>query len=46
MNAGDAIYTSRPEAHMLRPWAGFGVFCLYTVAALAAGFVLIGRRDA
>jgi ABC-2 type transport system permease protein len=46
MNAGDAIYTVRPEAHMLQPWAGFGVFCLYAAAALAAGFVLIGRRDA
>ena len=46
MNAGDAIYTVRPEAHMLQPWAGFGVFCLYAAAALAAGFVLVGRRDA
>ena len=46
MNAGDAIYTVRPEPHMLQPWAGFGVFCLYAAAALAAGFVLIGRRDA
>ena len=46
MNAGDSIYTVRPEAHMLGPWAGFGVFCLYAAAALAAGFVLIGRRDA
>ena len=46
LNAGDAIYTVRPEAHMLQPWAGFGVFCLYAAAALAAGFVLIGRRDA
>ena len=46
MNAGDAIYVVRPEAHMLQPWAGFGVFCLYAAAALAAGFVLIGRRDA
>jgi ABC-type transport system involved in multi-copper enzyme maturation permease subunit len=46
MNAGDTIYTVRPEAHMLGPWAGFGVFCLYAAAALAAGFVLIGRRDA
>jgi hypothetical protein len=46
MNAGDAIYTIRPEAHMLRPWAGFGVFCLYAAAALATGFILIGRRDA
>src|SRR5262249_9153073 len=41
MNAGDAIYTVRPEAHMLQPWTGFGVFCLYAAAALAAGFVLI-----
>jgi hypothetical protein len=24
----------------------FGVLCLYAAAALAAGFVLIGRRDA
>ena len=46
MNAGDAAYTVRPEAHMLQPWAGLGVFCLYAAAALAAGFVLIGRRDA
>ena len=46
MNAGDAVYTVRPEAHMLGPWAGFGVFCLYAAAALAAGFALIGRRDA
>jgi ABC-2 type transport system permease protein len=46
MNAGGTIYIVRPEAHVLGPWAGFGVFCLYAVAALAAGFVLIGRRDA
>jgi hypothetical protein len=46
MNAGDAVYIVRPEAHMLGPWTGFGVFCLYAVAALAAGFVLIGHRDA
>jgi len=46
MNAGDAVYTVRPEAHMLGPWTGFGVFCLYAAAALAAGFALIGRRDA
>jgi hypothetical protein len=46
INAGDTIYTVRPETHMLRPWTGFGVFCLYAAAALASGFVLIGRRDA
>jgi len=44
--AAVAFNTVRPESHMLGPWAGFGVFCLYAAAALAAGFALIGRRDA
>lgn len=44
-NAGDTIYTVRWGAHA--PAVGrVGVFCLYAAAALAAGFVLIGRRDA
>jgi ABC-2 type transport system permease protein len=46
MNAGEAIITIHHEAHMLQPWPGLGVFCLYAAAALAAGFVLITRRDA
>ena len=46
VNAGQTIYTVRPEAHTLGPWPGFGVFCLYATAALGAGFVLIVRRDA
>ena len=46
MNAADTLYSYRHEAHTLQPWTGFGVFCLYTAAALAAGFILIGRRDA
>jgi hypothetical protein len=46
MNAGDSIYTVRHQAHTLQPWPGLGVFCLYAAAALAAGFVLISRRDA
>jgi ABC-2 type transport system permease protein len=46
MNAGDAIYTMSHQAHTLQPWPGLGVFCLYAVAALAAGFILISRRDA
>jgi ABC-2 type transport system permease protein len=46
MNAGDAVYTTRPEAHMLTPWTGFAVFCAYAAVALAAGFTLITRRDA
>lgn len=29
----------------LEPWAGFAVFCGYTVAALAAGTIAFARRD-
>ncbi len=46
MNAGDAIYITRPEAHMLAPWAGLAVFAGYAAIALAVGFTLITRRDA
>ena len=46
MTAGEAVYTVHPQAHALAPWAGFAVFCAYAAAALAAGFILIGRRDA
>jgi ABC-2 type transport system permease protein len=46
MNAGDTIYATRHEAHMLGAWQGFGVFCLYAAAAIASGFILINRRDA
>jgi len=46
MNAADTVFSLRHEAHTLQPWAGLGVFCLYAAAALAAGFILIGRRDA
>jgi ABC-type transport system involved in multi-copper enzyme maturation permease subunit len=33
-------------AYPLTPWAGFGVLCLYTVAALALATFLLRRRDA
>lgn len=46
MNAAGSVYAVRHQPHTLQPWAGFGVFCLYATAALAAGFILIGRRDA
>lgn len=46
MNAADQIYSLHPEAGMLAPWSGFGVFALYTAIALAAGFFLIKHRDA
>ncbi|HEV3287615.1 MAG TPA: ABC transporter permease [Streptosporangiaceae bacterium] len=46
LNAGESAYTVQHQAHALQPWAGLGVFCLYAAAALAAGFILISRRDA
>jgi ABC-type transport system involved in multi-copper enzyme maturation permease subunit len=30
----------------ISPWAGFGVLCAYTAAALAAAYWLLRRRDA
>src|SRR5712691_1741097 len=46
LNAGDSVYTVQHQARALEPWAGLGVFCLYAAVALAAGFILISRRDA
>lgn len=46
MQAGSQIFSAQHEAGNLGAWAGFGVFCLYAVAALGVGFVLIDRRDA
>jgi ABC-2 type transport system permease protein len=46
MEAGSQIFSLRHQSGALQPWPGFGVFCLYAVVVLAAGFVLIGRRDA
>jgi hypothetical protein len=49
MNAAEAVYSLGSGTGHLRhlaPWAGFGVLCAYAAAALAAGFLLIGRRDA
>jgi len=46
MDAGETIITVHHQAHTLQPWPGFGVFCLYAAAALAAGFFLISHRDA
>jgi hypothetical protein len=46
MQAGSQIFIAvHREPHSLGTWTGFGVFCLYAILALAAGFVLIGRRD-
>jgi ABC-2 type transport system permease protein len=44
--AGNSLAVAKPVAQMLSPWAGFGVLCLYTLAALGAGAWLLARRDA
>lgn len=45
MQAGSQIFSQHSEAGALSPWTGFGVFSLYAVFALVAGFILINKRD-
>jgi ABC-type transport system involved in multi-copper enzyme maturation permease subunit len=42
----DGQYTPNNGYYPLAPWAGFGVLCAWTVAALALAFYLLRRRDA
>ncbi|MFF5445381.1 ABC transporter permease [Streptomyces sp. NPDC012888] len=43
--AGQVILRSEPEG-VLGPWTGLGVMALWTVAALAGGWLAVRRRDA
>jgi ABC-2 type transport system permease protein len=45
-SAGQAITGSNSASSSLSPWVGFGVFCLWAVAVLVAGAVMLQRRDA
>lgn len=45
-NAGSQIFTTVPTQGALAPWTGLGVFCLYVLAAVLAGFLLVNARDA
>lgn len=45
-NAGGGVYAVQPEPGMLSTWTGFAVFCVWAVAALVAGAVVLHRRDA
>jgi hypothetical protein len=48
-NAGQALFhTAQPGQHLplLSPWTGFAVFGAYALATLAAGAVVVTRRDA
>ena len=41
-----ATHANTNAAHLLTPWQGFGVFCIWTVIMLAGAFYLLRRRDA
>lgn len=45
-NAGSQIFTIVRTHGALSPWTGLGVFSLYALVALTAGFFLMQRRDA
>jgi hypothetical protein len=45
----NSLGTTKPVGHgvhMLPPWAGFGMLCLYAAVALVTGGWLLARRDA
>jgi ABC-2 type transport system permease protein len=44
--AGAAVANLRPDPAALAPWAGFGLFCLYTAVILALAAWQLRRRDA
>ena len=46
MTAGTGLMATVQDPTLLSPWAGFGVFCLYAVAAISAGAFMLKRRDA
>jgi ABC-2 type transport system permease protein len=46
LNAGSQILTIVQTKGGLAPWTGLGVYALYALAALVAGFLLIDARDA
>jgi len=46
LSAGSAIIATRPDSSSLSPWAGFAVFCGYTVVLGALAAYLLIRRDA
>jgi ABC-2 type transport system permease protein len=43
--AGVAVTNVQPDPASLRPWAGFGLFCLYTAITLGLAAWLLRRRD-
>jgi ABC-2 type transport system permease protein len=46
MIAGMQVMSTVPDAGLLTPWQGIGVFALYAAAAIGAGAIVLQRRDA
>lgn len=47
MEAGSQVFIAQQRGpDDLGPWAGIGVFCLYSLVALTASLLLVDRRDA
>jgi ABC-type transport system involved in multi-copper enzyme maturation permease subunit len=46
LSSGTAILATHADGNSLGPWTGLGVFAIYVVVALTAGFVVLRRRDA
>ena len=44
--AENSLTAVKPVTHSLSPGLGFGMLCLYAVVALAAGGLVLARRDA
>jgi ABC-2 type transport system permease protein len=44
--AANSLTAVKPVAHTLPPWVGLGLLCLYTAVLLAAGTVVLAKRDA
>ena len=44
--AANSLTAVKPVAHTLPPWAGLGLLCLYAAVLLAAGTVVLAKRDA
>ena len=44
--AGQALFNTTDDLHLLAPWTGFAVFCVYVAVALTVAAVVIERRDA
>jgi len=45
-SAARDVFALTHGPHDLSPWSGFGLFCAYTAAVIAAAAVLLVRRDA